>query len=140
MNNLNRYIAAQETKYDIALSEIKQGKKESHWMWYIFPQIKGLGISETAKFYALEDINETIAFFNHPLLGKRLLDISAALLELTSNDANKIMGSPDDIKLRSCMTLFNSLPNPHPVFKSVLDKFYNGKEDDATLQIINPSL
>jgi len=140
MNSLDRFIDAQQPKYDIALAEIKNGKKESHWMWYVFPQIKGLGTSETAKFYALEDIDETIAFYSHPVLGKRLLEISAALLQLASNDANKIMGSPDDIKLRSCMTLFNSLPNTNPVFKLVLDKFYNGKEDDATLQIVNQSL
>ena len=140
MHSLNRFIEAQESKYDIALSEIKNGKKESHWMWYVFPQIKGLGTSETAKFYALEDITETIAFFNHPLLGNRLLEISTALLQLASSDANKIMGSPDDVKLRSCMTLFNSLPNTNPVFKSVLNKFYNGKEDEATLQIINQPL
>lgn len=140
MDSLNRFIKAQEPKYNIALSEIKNGKKESHWMWYIFPQIKGLGISDTAKFYALEDINETIAFFNHPLLGSRLLEISAALLQLTSNNANEIMGSPDDMKLRSCMTLFNSLPGTSPVFKSVLDKFYDEKEDAATLEIIKQFL
>ncbi|GAB2806318.1 DUF1810 domain-containing protein [Ferruginibacter profundus] len=140
MDSLDRFIKAQESKYDIALSEIKNGEKETHWMWYVFPQIKGLGISDKAKFYALEDIAESISFLNHPILGNRLLEISTALLQLTSNDANKIMGSPDDVKLRSCMTLFNALPDTHTVFKLVLDKFYNGKEDEATLQIINQPL
>jgi uncharacterized protein (DUF1810 family) len=140
MSSLDRFITAQETKYDTALTEIKNGRKESHWMWYVFPQIKGLGKSDTAKFYALEDINEAIAFFKHPLLGSRLLEISTALLELASGNANAILGSPDDMKLKSCMTLFNGLPDTSPIFKLVLEKFYDGKEDGATLQIINQAL
>jgi uncharacterized protein (DUF1810 family) len=136
MDSLKRYITAQEPKYATALSEIKKGKKESHWMWYVFPQIKGLGKSDTAKLYALKDINETIAFIEHPILGARLLEISNALLQLSSSNANEIMGSPDDMKLKSCMTLFNALHVTNPVFKLVLDKFYGGEEDVATLEII----
>jgi uncharacterized protein (DUF1810 family) len=134
-HNLYRFIEAQETTYDIALSEIKRGRKQSHWMWYIFPQIKGLGFSETSKFYAIEDINEAEELLKHPLLGERLIHICNELLKLESNNANKIFGSPDDLKLRSSMTLFSSL-NSNPVFEKVLDKFYNGTKDNKTLQII----
>ena len=133
--NLERFIEAQKTVYEIALSEIKRGKKQSHWMWYIFPQIQGLGFSETSKFYAIKDIGEAEEFLKHPVLGERLVRISNALLELESDNANKIFGSPDDLKLKSSMTLFSSL-NMNPVFQMVLDKFYNGMRDDKTLEIL----
>lgn len=133
-HNLERFLEAQETAYEIALSEIKRGRKQSHWMWYIFPQVKGLGFSETTKFYAIKDIDEAEAFLNHPILGKRLVRICNALLQLETGNANKIFGSPDDLKLQSSMTLFSSL-NIHPVFQMVLDKFYNGAKDIKTLQI-----
>ena len=133
--NLERFIEAQKTAYEIALSEIKRGKKQSHWMWYIFPQIQGLGFSETSKFYAIKDIGEAEEFLKHPVLGERLVRISNALLELESDNANKIFGSPDDLKLKSSLTLFSSL-NMNPVFQMVLDKFYNGMRDDKTLEIL----
>ena len=133
--NLERFIEAQKTVYEIALSEIKRGKKQSHWMWYIFPQIQGLGFSETSKFYAIKDIGEAEEFLKHPVLGERLVRISNALLELESDNANKIFGSPDDLKLKSSLTLFSSL-NLNPVFQMVLDKFYNGMRDDKTLEIL----
>ena len=133
-HNLERFIEAQETSYEIALSEIKKGKKQSHWMWYIFPQIKGLGFSETSKFYAIKDIAEAEEFLKHPILGERLVRICNALLELETNSANKIFGNPDDLKLQSSMTLFSSL-NINPVFQMVLDKFYNGTQDNKTLEI-----
>jgi uncharacterized protein (DUF1810 family) len=136
MNNLNRFIEAQETSYDIALSEIKNGKKRSHWMWYIFPQIQGLGVSETAKFYALKDIEEAQNFLNHPVLGHRLINITEELLRLDSGDAYAIFGSPDDVKLKSSMTLFTSLTKTNPVFPAVLKKFFNGATDGKTLEII----
>jgi uncharacterized protein (DUF1810 family) len=136
MESLERFIAAQQPKYEAALAEIKNGKKTTHWMWYVFPQIKGLGTSDTAKFYALENMEEAIAFLNHPVLGKRLVEISTALLQLSSNDAYQIMGSPDDVKLKSCMTLFSALPGTNAVFKMVLEKFYDGEKDEATLKII----
>lgn len=135
-NNLPRFIDAQEADYQIALSEIKNGRKQSHWIWYIFPQIQGLGFSETSKFYAIKDINEAEEFLKHPVLGSRLVEISNELLTLKSNDANKIFGSPDDVKLKSSMTLFSSLPDTNPVFRLVLDKFFNGTKDSKTLQII----
>src|SRR5437763_17188659 len=103
-STLKRFIDAQEKSYAIALSEIKRGRKQSHWMWYIFPQIKGLGFSETSMYYAIEDIEEAEAFFKHPVLSSRLIEISKELLKLESNNAHQILGSPDDIKLHSSMT------------------------------------
>jgi len=135
-NNLKRFISAQEADYQTALSEVKNGRKQSHWMWYIFPQIQGLGFSETSKFYAINDINEAEEFLKHPVLGSRLINICKELLTLKSNDANKIFGSPDDVKLKSSMTLFSSLPDTNPVFQLVLQKFFKGTEDSMTLQII----
>ncbi len=109
-------------------------------MWYIFPQIQGLGFSETSKFYAIKDINEAEEFLKHPVLGSRLVHICNELLNLECNDANKIFGSPDDLKLKSSMTLFSSLPNTNPVFELVLEKFFNGTKDNKTLRIIDTAL
>ena len=133
--NLERFIDAQEASYEIALSEIETGRKKSHWMWYIFPQVQGLGFSETSKFYAIKDIGEARAFLEHPVLGERLVRICNALLHLDSGNAHYIFGSPDDLKLQSSMTLFSSL-NINPVFQKVLEKFFSGVKDDKTLQII----
>jgi len=136
-NALDRFVNAQQQHYQLALSEIKSGRKRSHWMWYIFPQIKGLGFSDTSKFYAINDLDEAQDFLNHPVLGKRLIDICNQLLALPGNDANAILGSPDDLKLKSSMTLFASLNNSDSVFQLVLDKFYYGTKDEKTLRIIN---
>jgi len=136
-NNLKRFIDPQESDYEIALSEVKNGRKQSHWMWYIFPQIQGLGFSQTSKFYAIKDINEAEEFLRHSVLGSRLILICNELLGLECNDANKIFGSPDDLKLKSSMTLFSSLHNTNPVFQLVLEKFFNGTKDNKTLRIIN---
>jgi uncharacterized protein (DUF1810 family) len=135
--SLQRFLDAQKADYEIAFSEVKRGKKRSHWMWYIFPQIHGLGFSETSKLYAIKNPDEASEFLNHPVLGKRLIDISKALLDLPFNDAHAVFGSPDDIKLKSSMTLFASLPNTDPVFQSVLEKFFDGRKDDKTLKIIS---
>lgn len=135
--NLNRFLEAQAASYQTALSEIKSGRKRSHWMWYVFPQIQGLGVSETARFYALHDAREAEAFAQHPVLGARLMEISQALLGLESNDAYHLLGSPDDTKLKSSMTLFAALPGAKPVFQQVLDKFYHGEQDNKTLQILH---
>lgn len=128
-NNLERFIDAQKADYQIALSEIKNGKKQSHWMWYIFPQLQGLGYSEMSKHYAIKDIDEAERFLKHPILGSRLINICKELLKLKSNDAHKIFGSPDNLKLQSCMTLFSSVINTDPVFELVLEKFFNGVKD-----------
>lgn len=135
-NDLNRFLKAQERDYSIAFSEIKNGKKRSHWMWYIFPQIHGLGFSQTSKFYAIKNIQEAQDFLNDPVLGKRLIDICNELVNLKTNDTHAIFGSPDDLKLRSSMTLFSSLPDTNPVFQKVLDKFFDGKKDLKTLKIM----
>ncbi len=134
--NVERFITAQEGTYERALAEIINGRKVTHWMWYIFPQIKGLGFSETAKFYAIADIQEAEAFLRHPVLGERLIRICKELLKAKSDNALEIFGSPDHLKLKSSMTLFGSL-KMEPVFDSVLDKFFNGEKDERTLSILN---
>jgi uncharacterized protein (DUF1810 family) len=134
-HNLNRFIEAQQSDYQTALAEIKNARKRSHWMWYIFPQIQGLGLSETSRFYAIKDLREATEFLNHPVLGKNLIEICEALLKLEGNNANQIFGSPDDMKLKSSMTLFASL-GTNPVFDGVLKKFFNGAKDSKTLSII----
>lgn len=134
--NLSRFLSAQERDYATALSEIKNGRKRSHWMWYIFPQIQGLGFSETSKHYAIKNAEEASAYLQHPVLGARLLEISNALLQGHSSNATAVFGSPDDMKLKSSMTLFAALPDANPVFQQVLDKFYGGAKDSKTLQMI----
>lgn len=133
---LERFIDAQHRDYATALAEIRRGRKVTHWMWYIFPQIRGLGSSETSKYYAIENIPEAEKFIKHPVLGTRLINICRALLDQQSNDAGSILGSPDNLKLRSSMTLFASLPGAHPVFQEVLDRFFGGEKDRLTLQIM----
>ncbi|TGE09511.1 DUF1810 domain-containing protein [Hymenobacter fodinae] len=133
-NTLQRFVAAQESDYATALVEIKSGRKRSHWMWYIFPQIHGLGFSETSRFYAIKNRQEAEAFLHHPVLGPRLVTICQALLTLSSNNATQVLGSPDDVKLKSSMTLFAALENTDPVFEAVLQKFFNGTKDQKTLQ------
>lgn len=138
--DLSRFISAQEKDYAVALAEIQSGRKRSHWMWYIFPQIAGLGHSETSKFYALKDKSEAEAYLDHPVLGKRLVEICEALLALEDNHATRIFGSPDDLKLKSSLTLFAALPNAHPVFKSLLIKFYNDIPDWLTLNLLKDDI
>ncbi len=137
MNDLKRFLDAQENDFERALAEIKRGRKQSHWMWYIFPQIAGLGSSETSRFYAVKDRAEAELYLAHPVLGARLVEISEALLEIEGKTANQIFGSPDDMKLKSSMTLFGALKNTNPVFQSVLDKYFNGTNDLRTLQLID---
>lgn len=135
-NNLTRFIEAQDGVYEIALNEIKKGQKTSHWMWYIFPQIKGLGYSETAKFYAIQNLDEASRYLHHPVLGTRLVEISSALLNLTTDNASAVFGSVDAMKLKSSMTLFSLLKNSNPVFQKVLEKFFNGMKDQKTIELI----
>ncbi|HVY74121.1 MAG TPA: DUF1810 domain-containing protein [Puia sp.] len=135
-SGLKRFIDAQQSDYANALAEIKQGRKVTHWMWYIFPQIQGLGFSETSKYYAIKDAREAEDFLKHPVLGERLIEISGELLNLESHDARAIFGSPDDMKLKSSMTLFASLPKSNPVFEKVLDRFFNGGKDGRTLELM----
>ncbi|MFB9862401.1 DUF1810 domain-containing protein [Rufibacter immobilis] len=135
-NSLQRFLNAQERDYEVALAEIRRGRKQSHWMWYIFPQIQGLGFSDTSRFYAIKDLPEAEAFLQHPVLGSRLVQICEVLLQLEGKDAHLIFGSPDDLKLKSSMTLFASLPAAPPVFQEVLEKFFHGTKDEKTVQIL----
>jgi uncharacterized protein (DUF1810 family) len=136
MSNLKRFLDAQAGDYTTALSEIRAGRKRSHWMWYIFPQIGGLGYSEMAKRYAISGLPEAADYLAHPVLGPRLIEISQALLSLPGNNATAVMSSPDDIKLRSSMTLFSLVPGADPVFEAVIRKFFRGEKDKATLQLL----
>ncbi|PVY44202.1 DUF1810 domain-containing protein [Pontibacter virosus] len=133
---LNRFLDAQASSYEQALSEIKSGRKRSHWMWFIFPQLQGLGYSETARFYAIKDLQEAQLYLQHPVLGPRLVEISKAMLALESKTATQALGNPDDLKLRSSMTLFAAVPGADPVFQAVLDKYFNGEKDKKTLQLL----
>jgi uncharacterized protein (DUF1810 family) len=135
MEGLERFVTAQQESYAVALAEIANGLKQSHWMWYIFPQIKGLGHSDMARYYGINSIQEADDYLAHPILGKRLIEISTLLINLKSNDAHQIFGSPDDLKLKSSMTLFSYVPHNHPVFRQVLNKFFKGSMDDKTLAI-----
>lgn len=133
MSNLDRFIKAQENDYETALNEIENGHKQSHWIWYIFSQLQGLGFSSMSQFYGIKDEEEAIDYMNHPVLRERLLEISQALLSLDCNDPVRVMGYPDNLKLQSSMTLF-SIVSKEPVFQKVLDKFYDGQEDQSTLE------
>ncbi|WP_416440782.1 DUF1810 domain-containing protein [Leeuwenhoekiella sp. A16] len=134
--DLERFIKAQDHSYETALNEIKNGRKQSHWMWFIFPQFKGLGQSATSKQYAIKSKEEAKAFFDHAILGPRLVEITNALLELKGLTAHAIFGSPDDLKLKSCMTLFTAIQEKNTCFQEVLDKYYAGKQDDKTLKLL----
>ena len=136
MSDLSRFVKAQETDYEIALSEIRSGHKRSHWIWYIFPQIAGLGFSSTAQYYAIKDRAEAEEYLKNDLLRERLIEISEALLQLESNDAGDVMGYPDDLKLRSSMTLFHEVDPEIDVFQKVLDKFFEGKPDQRTIELL----
>jgi len=134
--SIKRFLDAQMTDYDIALMEIQEGRKQSHWIWYIFPQLKGLGHSSTSEYYGIKDMAEAKEYLAEPTLRKRLLEISNALLNLPGNDAGKVMGFPDNLKLRSSMTLFAQAEPSCPVFQQVLDKYYGGKSDERTLALL----
>ena len=133
---LERFKEAQERDFAIALQEIKNGRKRSHWMWYIFPQLAGLGMTETSRYYAIKDMQEATDYLMDEELGTRLAEICKVLLELDTNDPHKIFGSPDDLKLHSSITLFDAVPATFPVFGRVLDKFYSGKRDTRTLELL----
>lgn len=135
-NDLERFLIAQQTYYRIALQEIKSGRKRSHWMWFIFPQIAGLGYSETARYYAIKDMAEAKAYMEDYTLSSNLIEISQALLDVDSDDATAVMGWPDDLKLKSSMTLFALVKPECEVFQKVLDKFFQGEMDQKTIEIL----
>jgi uncharacterized protein (DUF1810 family) len=133
---LTRFLQAQNQLYLTALSEVQHGKKESHWMWFVFPQIQGLGYSENAKLYGITNLEEAESYMAHPVLGKHLIEISQALLQIDNKTAHEIFGTPDDLKLRSSMTLFAMVKNAHPVFTSVLQKYFQGIGDTNTERLV----
>ncbi|MEG0851234.1 DUF1810 domain-containing protein [Flavobacterium plurextorum] len=139
-NDLARFLDAQNKLYLTALSEIKKGKKETHWMWFIFPQVKGLGKSDTANLYAIADLKEASEFLDHPILGKHLIEISELLLTFKRKSADGILGDLDARKLRSSMTLFSMTENTNPIFQEILDAFFSGESDPLTISIINSTI
>lgn len=134
--DLQRFKNAQEQDYKLALAEIRAGRKRSHWIWYVFPQLKGLGGSYMCARYGIDGIGEAKAYLADKTLRSRLVEISQSLLELDGNDPVAIMGHIDALKLRSCMTLFSRVPDSDPVFAAVLDKYYDGKPDQLTLKML----
>lgn len=135
MERLNKFIIAQTQNYQIALQEIKNGRKTSHWMWYIFPQILGLGESVMSQYYAITNLNEAEAYMKNDYLSSNMIEICTELLNLETDNAKHIFGYIDSIKLKSCMTLFD-LVVPNAIFNSILNKFFNGERDKKTIEIL----
>ena len=131
-NNLNRFINAQEPIYKAALSELRQGRKQTHWMWFIFPQAAGLGRSSISRHFAIKSVEEARAYLQHPVLGTRLIECTEILLGIENKAAHSIFGYPDNLKLRSCMTLFAGVSEPGSVFDGLLEKYYNGEACQRT--------
>ena len=134
--NLDRFVRAQDPAYELALSEIERGRKRSHWMWFIFPQIDGLASSSTSKRFAVKGVGEARAYLDHPILGPRLLACAEAVVGVEGRSATEMFGSPDDLKLQSCATLFAHVSPPGSVFDRLIDKFYGGERDRKTLQLL----
>ena len=137
MADIERFRKPNEDAYNTALNEIKNGLKESHWIWYIFPQMKGLGRSRYSEYYGIEDLSEATAYLNDPILGSRLVEITEALLNLNADNMIDVVGYPDVLKVQSCMTLFEQVENAPSVFSEVLDLYYDGKRDEQTLKLLN---
>jgi uncharacterized protein (DUF1810 family) len=135
--NLLRFVEAQETDYLRAIAEIKSGEKRSHWMWYIFPQIDGLGFSSMSQRYSIKSAAEAEAYLSHPVLGPRLVECCQAALGIDGRSASEVFGSPDDMKLRSCATLFASVSPEGSVFHRLLGKYFDGMRDSRTLELMS---
>jgi uncharacterized protein (DUF1810 family) len=134
--NLERFVRAQERDYGRALAELRDGRKRSHWIWYVFPQLEGLGISATSRLYGIKSRAEAQAYLAHPVLGPRLVECAEALLHVEGRSASEIFGFPDDLKVRSCATLFALVSPAGSVFDRVLEKYYQGERDDKTLGLL----
>jgi uncharacterized protein (DUF1810 family) len=134
--NLNRFLSIQIRQYDIALQEIATGKKISHWMWYIFPQFNGLGKSISASVYSIHSMEEAQAYFVHPILGKRLIEITEIFYRIENKSAVEILGYTDALKMNSCMTLFASIQDEITIFKKVIEKFYENNYCSTTMKLI----
>jgi len=137
--HLERFTEAQSRIYPYVKEELAAGDKQSHWMWFVFPQIKGLGFTSTANYYAIQSLDEAKAYLSHPVLGQRLLECCQLLLQLQNKTADEMFGFPDVLKLKSSMTLF-LLASDKPVFQQVLDKYYEGGKDDKTIKIVESLL
>ena len=134
--NLKRFLSAQEGVYARALAELRRGQKRTHWMWYIFPQFDGLGYSPTAKEYSIKSIEEARRYLNHPVLGKRLLECTEAVIGLKGGSLSEIFGYPDDLKFKSSMTLFEKVAGSGSMFSYALDRYCHGERDATTLGLL----
>jgi len=135
--DLKRFVDAQESTYESALAELRQGRKHTHWMWFIFPQLRGLGRSSTAEYYGLSSLDEARAYLEHPILGQRLDAVTVAATSAPASSLNALFGSPDDMKFKSSMTLFErAAPDADNIFSLALDKWCSGQRDTATLQLL----
>lgn len=135
-HNLARFVQAQASDYDRALRELRAGRKESHWMWYIFPQLEGLGHSSMSRYYSIKGVAEARAYLSHPVLGPRLRECAEVVHGIVGRSALEIFGSPDDVKLRSCATLFAHV-SEDAVFRRVLEKYFDCQTDDETLRLLS---
>ena len=135
-HDLRRFLEAQDGVHAQALAELRRGSKRSHWMWFVFPQLAGLGVSSTANRYGIRSLEEARAYLMHPVLGARLLACAAAILSVEGRGATDILGTPDDLKLRSCATLFGLVAEPGSVFEQLLAKYYGGDRDRKTLRLL----
>lgn len=136
MYNLERFIEKQKIYYDKALAEIKNGYKSSHWIWFIFPQLKGLGNSNYSDYYGISNLEEAKEYYNNEYLKNNLIEISKSLLSIENKNIKHILHYPDNLKIKSCMTLFEIVDPEQPVFKKVLDKYYSGNRDSKTIELI----
>jgi len=134
--DLSRFVRAQAPDYETALSEIRSGRKQSHWMWYIFPQLDGLAASPTSKYYAIKDVAQAKAYLDHPVLGPRLMECVEAILQVEGRSAAEIFGAPDDLKLHSCATLFGCVSPQGSAFDRLLAKYYRSERDERTLRLL----
>jgi uncharacterized protein (DUF1810 family) len=137
-HDLARFVRAQADSYDTALAEVRAGRKRSHWMWYVLPQLDGLGSSPPARLYAIKSAAEAAAYLAHPVLGPRLVAVAEAALGVEGKSAAEVFGSPDDLKLRSCATLFAHVSPAGSVFHRLLDRYFPGGPDAATLRLLGP--
>jgi len=134
--NLNRFLEAQMVTYEGAMLELTRGRKESHWIWYIFPQIEGLGRSDTAKLYSIKSLEEGRAYLEHPVLGPRLIEACEILLSLKDASMDEVMGFPDDLKLLSSMTLFEALSGLNSIYSKIIELYFNDERDMNSIEII----
>jgi uncharacterized protein (DUF1810 family) len=134
--NLERFVEAQEPVYDSVLQELRAGQKRSHWMWYVFPQVRGLGVTAMSQRYAIGSLEEAAAYFEHPILGLRLRECTRLVMDVEGRSAEQIFGHPDNLKFRSCMTLFERSATDNAIFRNALLKYFGGQPDQLTLDLL----